>query len=693
MIFATISLVASFWSETPYKWLESVSIYFAVLFAAMVGSFCDYGKERQFLNLQGEIMREKITVLRGQYGTSQSVYVSDLVVGDIVLLQAGDRVPADCLLIEEMDMTVDEKAYYPDRHDAAVKQCGGDVEYNFNNPNPILLSGSLIMTGNGKAVVLAVGKRTLRETELTKDELKIGEENTPLMKKLGILAAIVGKWAYIVSAVAFVLFTIFWFCNILFADHSLVSNEALHGLLQNLQIAIALLIVCVPEGMPLAISIAVAFSTDNLKSEQLLIKNMEALEISGSLIDIMTGKTATLTTGDMRVGTLHIGNALQDTSNLELNHELKKIFENCIILNTEARMEMEDEQGKYQPCGSPVEVGLLKFLIDQEVAVQEALIDRERFYKLKTMIPFSSERKRMTVAYQIPGEDNTVRVVVKGAPEYIVPLCTKELDSSNEANEFEGDGAHGNNHLDAIVSENIAKLGQKPLTIAYRDFNQDEFQQLYIASNQFETEESRQVIESQLTLVATIGLIDNLRDGVEQAIESLYESGTNTRILSGDHKESALKIARQINIGVAAEGDEGCISGAELRAQLAELLEKKENKVEGGYTWEFKTKDAMKEFKNRIKNNTQVLYRATPSDKHMFVAAMKGSGSCCALTGEGINDALSLSEASVGFAMGQDGCSVAKDHADIIITDDNFASVVNAVRWGRNIFDNCRKFV
>lgn len=152
-------------------------------------------------------------------------------------------------------------------------------------------------------------------------------EETPLMKKLGVLGAIIGKWAYICSAGAFVLFTIFWFCNIMFgSEQKLVSNESLLALLHNLKIAVALLIVCVPEGLPLAISLAVAFSTDNLKQEFLLIKNTESLEISGTLIDIMTGKTATLTEGEMRVGSLYIGNSMQDTDNLELNHELNKTF-------------------------------------------------------------------------------------------------------------------------------------------------------------------------------------------------------------------------------------------------------------------------------------------------------------------------------------------------------------------------------
>ena len=599
-----------------------------------------------------------------------------------------------------MDMTVDEKKYYPNRESSprAPKQCSQDNGNNhLANPDPILLTGSLIMSGAGKAVVLSVGKNTLREVELTKDDLKIGEEKTPLMDKLETLGAIIGKWAYVVAALAFVLFTIFWYCNILFgtswdgSSQSLASNESLMGLLKNLIVSLTLLIVCVPEGMPLAISMAVAFCTDNLKKECLLIKNLESLEISGTLIDIMTGKTATLTEGEMRIGSLYIGNSMQDTDNLELNHELNKIFQQCLILNTDARMEMDDDEHVFVPHGSPVEVGLLKFLIDNEVAVQEELVNRERTYGLRLMIPFDSDRKRMTVAYQLPGEE-TVRLVMKGAPEYIIPLCSHELDSSNERNEFEGNGEHGNNHLDSVVSESIAKKGQKPVTFAYRDFSNDEFTQLYNNSNKFETEQSRQQIESQLTLVATIGLIDPLRDGVVESINKLYESRTNTRILSGDHKESALRTA--IDIGIAEENDEsGVMSGQELRGKLSELLVETRNGEEGGFTYEFRSKDAEKHFKNQIKNDVQVLYRATPSDKHMFVAAMKRSGSSCAVTGEGINDALSLSEASVGFAMGMDGCSVAKDHADIIITNDQFSSVVNAVRWGRNIFDNVRKFV
>jgi magnesium-transporting ATPase (P-type) len=162
----------------------------------------------------------------------------------------------------------------------------------------------------------------------------------------------------------------------------------------------------------------------------------------------------------MRVGSLYIGNAMQDTSNLELNHQLKKTFHNLIILNSEARMEMsDDDTPKFVPTGSPVEVGLLRFLVDDEVPVHEELVNRERNYVLKTMIPFSSQRKRMTVAYQLPETDGTVRVVVKGAPEYIVPLCTKELDQNDDPQDFEGDGDPGKNYLIANVADQIASLG------------------------------------------------------------------------------------------------------------------------------------------------------------------------------------------------------------------------------------------
>jgi len=303
-------------ADSGKKWLESVSIYFAVLFAAMIQTFCDWGKEKQFLRLQTEIMNEKVSVLRGQYGTTQTIYTKDLVVGDIVLLNQGDRVPADCLLIREMDMHVDQKSFYRDTpgSENVVKECSNqDIEKDKDeNPDPILLSDSIIMSGTGKALVLAVGKHTLKEKEIAdnikddKNALQIEKEETVFQYKLRILSEIVGNYAYMITVVALVLFGIVWLLFVMCSEYKLVEGPSITRAIDLASTAIALLIVCIPEGMPLVISMAMAFSVDILKGEHLLIKELAALETSGQLNEIITGKTATLTTGDMEVARIHM---------------------------------------------------------------------------------------------------------------------------------------------------------------------------------------------------------------------------------------------------------------------------------------------------------------------------------------------------------------------------------------------------
>jgi len=302
-------LIALFQTEQhPYKWVEGVSIFIAVLFAGLIQTFCDWGKEKQFLRLRQEIMAEKVTVLRGNNGTSQTIFVKDLVVGDVILLEQGDRVPADCVLIEEMDMKVDEKYYYPDveNSEMTAKQCSyQNVEQDIeHNPNPLLLQDSIVMSGSGKAVILAVGKHTLKEKEIeaahgSNNPLAIEKKLTPLQEKLEILAKLIGVWAYWIAMISVILFGIVWFIQCCVRGEKLISGWSFQRAIELASTAVALLIVCVPEGMPLVISMAMAFSVDQLKKEKLLIKNLDALETSGQVVDILTGKTATLTTGDM----------------------------------------------------------------------------------------------------------------------------------------------------------------------------------------------------------------------------------------------------------------------------------------------------------------------------------------------------------------------------------------------------------
>lgn len=311
LILGTASLIISLFQDVKYKWLESVSIYFAVVFAGLIQTLCDWGKEKQFLRLRQEIMNEKVSVLRGSYGTSQTIFVKDLVVGDVILLNQGDRCPADCLLIEEMDMKVDQKQFYPDMMNSEMteKQCSNnDVEMDISyNPDPILLQDSIVMTGTGKAVVLAVGEHTMKEREIkenlkdNKYALQIENVPTPFQKKLETLAGIVGTYAKVICMASLVVFAAVWLLFVMCSDYKLVDGASIQRAIDLGATVCALLAVCIPEGMPLVISMAMAFSVDKLKDDNLLIKNLDALETAGQVIDILTGKTATLTTGDMQV--------------------------------------------------------------------------------------------------------------------------------------------------------------------------------------------------------------------------------------------------------------------------------------------------------------------------------------------------------------------------------------------------------
>lgn len=453
--FASLAL-ALFSSAHGQKWskiLEAISIFFAVFFAGILQTLCDWGKEKQFLRLRSEIMNEKVHVLRGQSGTTQTILVEDLVVGDIVLLNEGDRVPADCLLIEEMDMFVDQKQFYPaDRNsEMTEKQCSNeDVDMDTNkNPDPILLQDSIVMRGSGKAVVLAVGSHTLKEREISenlKDDkyaLQIEKTLTPFQTKLETLAEIVGTYAKLICVAAAILFGVVWLLFVMCTGWGLVDSNSIEAGIDLACTVAALLAVCIPEGMPLVISMAMAFSVDSLKKENLLIKNLDALETSGQIIDIVTGKTATLTNGDLEVSRIHVIDQVQSAERLEFNEAIQRMLNQAIVLNCSAHMQMRqiDEVARYTPVGSPVEVGLLKFVSSQGKSVQDMLVERERNFQLQTWIPFSSDRRCMTVAFKIQEEGQEfVRVIMKGAPETVIPKCVGKMDSYCQVAHFDGSG-------------------------------------------------------------------------------------------------------------------------------------------------------------------------------------------------------------------------------------------------------------
>lgn len=374
---------------------------------------------------------------------------------------------------------------------------------------------------------------------------------------------------------------------------------------------------------------------------------------------------------------------------------------------------MNDETQTYEPQGSSVEAGMLKFLIHQEVPVVEMMRQRDKNAIRHTFIPFSPSRKIMTVAYQTNGPHSPVEVIVKGAPEVVIPLCTAQMDANNNPQRFNGDGIDGEDFLAGTITQfaqggvhydehapETTLTSVKPFVYAYKMMDISQFEALKEANN-FEDEQSRMSLESNLTFVAAFGLEDPIREESVPTIEELQRGNSNIRMLSGDHRETVAKVCSDLNIVDGNDAGQGLIimDGTEFRQLCSQFAYLTTNPDNGEPTYDFRGekgsseyKANMRAFKEQVKKRVSALCRASPEDKHMFVALLRKFSGACSMVADGINDARALQEANVGFGMGS-GCAVAKDSSDIIITDDNFRSIFNSIRWGRNIYDNCRKFI
>ena len=285
---ATFSLVISFFSNNPNSSAASYSIYMAVLFLLLVQTVCSVAKEKQFRNLYKQMQNQTVQVIRGPFGLQAEIPSRDLVVGDIILLNQGDSVPADCILIEEMDMFCDE-SFLLKANARTEKQCLTQANID-TNPDPLLFQGSLVLTGAGKAVVCAVGERTFRWSELKENEFELGDKPTPMQNKLEKYGDLLSKYAFYLSLFVLFVLTIYQMIELMASkNQTFVSKTTLFKTIENIQITIALLIVCVPEGLPLAISISIAFSLDKLIDRSLMIRELEGLEVSGQVLDVLTG--------------------------------------------------------------------------------------------------------------------------------------------------------------------------------------------------------------------------------------------------------------------------------------------------------------------------------------------------------------------------------------------------------------------
>jgi Ca2+ transporting ATPase len=469
-----------------------------------------------------------------------------------------------------------------------------------------------------------------------------------------------------------------------------VAATLFSKLTAQINLCVVLIVVSVPEGLPLTVGVSLAFSVKKMFADKILVRELDAPERMGAVEEICCGKTGTLTKGAMKVTQFQvearpIKNSRANTlMNCELSPETLERIHDSILYNTEARVEMDATT--YVPVGSGTEVALLRFLQDAGVPVH--LLIQRKLGRIRGTSPFSPETKRSVVALQSPSHPDKVVVYVKGAPEVVLGLSTHIVGAGGAVSVLSAE-----ERSEAL--ETVAVMAARPLRVlgfAYAEMDVDTWNSQYEnqgTATEKTLEDALASGQLGLTYLATFGLRDPLRDVVASAVSHARdEAHINVRLVSGDHLETAKAVAERAGILTPEEAalPYAFMHAEEFRATVGNLVMSQDE--DGKQTATVEDEMAFRE----VAENLRVLARATAADKHLLVAGLKSMARVVAATGEGINDVSALRRADVGLAMGS-GCSAAKEAASLVLTDDDFQASLRGIMWGRNIFHNVARFL
>ena len=666
-----ILIVASFISEAigiyqtietdQPEYVEGLGIFSAIIIVVLVTSINNYSKELQFRKLSEESQERNITVIRD--GKEKTISVFDLVVGDIAKIGAGDVMPVDAIVLWSMKLSVDESTVTGEP----------DQQKKDSSHSPFLLSGSQIADGAGRALVLTVGSKTFLGKNLESIK-EIEEDETPLQKKLNYIAELIGK---IGLSVALATFVICMVQKLIIASERWEFEETFNAVLDPFIIAVTIVVVAVPEGLPLAVTLSLAFSVNQMKKQNNLVRHLDASETMGQATNICSDKTGTLTQNVMSVKAMCIGKA---DGMLEVNEKSKICDEVLGYLglhfchNTNASFQSKPEGEVF--TGSRTEIALLK--LGKTWGWDYEKVRHQN--KIKIQIPFNSELKKMTTVVE---EGDQIYVFVKGASEVIVNMCHKHIKLTGHTHTLD---ENEKQEIYERVINSYAHRAYRTLGLAYKVLKKRDWQKFINEDGSYKTDE----LEKKLILLGVFGIQDPVRNGVPEAVRKCQHAGITVRMVTGDNKETAMAIAKECGILQTAykfeEGDDIVLTGKEFRTRVgAELVPNKTNPKD-------KVVQHLDEF-SKIVKKLRVLSRSSPLDKLILVTGLRQLNEVVAVTGDGSNDAPALKKSNVGFSMHLAGTQLAQEASDIILLDDNFASIVVAVLWGRNIYDCISKFI
>ena len=623
LVAAFVSLILAFIEK---NFMETIGIFVAVFLATTVGFYFERDAAKKF-NLLTALSEEQPVKVR-RNGKVMEIPRHDVVVGDIVLVEVGDEVPADGELIVCNDLQINESALTGEPVAEKSLEGGGDGAY----PRNVILRSTMVMNGRGEFVVTAVGDAT----EIGKVAKKSTEQTsveTPLHMQLDKLAKMISKVGSVVSVAAFFIFLI----------HDILTNPAWGGkdyfymaeiVLKYFMMAVTLIVMAVPEGLPMAITLSLALNMRRMLKSNNLVRKLHACETMGAVTVICTDKTGTLTQNKMQV------------SALELKQGDEALLDTAIALNSTAEL----NDGK--PIGNPTESALLLWL-DAQGKNYEKL--RKQVNVLK-QLPFSTERKMMATLAEVDGE---TYLFVKGAPEIVMKKCIIEDRMQRQTAEELDEWQH---------------KAMRTLAFAYKKIETS-----IMRTSRTSTAEVVALLDANgFQLQAIAAIADPIRPDVPAAVQECRHAGIEVKVVTGDTAATALEIGKQI--GVFEDEPENIGADGSLTSLDQQMIT--------GEQWEALSDEEAYERAKDIR----VMSRARPTDKQRLVAMLQKRGEVVAVTGDGTNDAPALHYAHVGLSLGS-GTSVAKEASDMTLLDDSFKSIANAVMWGRSLYRNLQRFL
>lgn len=608
LLASIISIAIGIMQNTKEEIIDGAVILAIVIMNAIFGVAQEYKAEKS-LNALKKLTEQEVFVFRD--GTLKKISSNELVIGDIISLEAGIILPADCRIIEGFDLKVDESSLTGESL-PVYKDCNfvANKDMPISDMKNMVFKGTSITCGKGKAVVVALGLST-EFGKIAKGVKENSKELTPLQKSIKDVAKVL---TFLVLVVAFVTFVI-----------EICISPA--NIMEAFLTAVAIAVAAIPESMPAVITIIMSMGIARLAKQKAVVKRMHAVETLGCCDVICSDKTGTITQNKMTVTTLYIDGSIQQ-KNFSKNSTFQKMLNFMLMCN-----DTNYSKGVY--VGDPTEVALSNFCLNEKLYKR----DVDSLYPRTRELAFDSGRKLMSVSCKNQSNET---MVTKGAVDYLIKKC-KYIFLNGQIIEL------NNKFIQQIEQANkqMSKNALRVIGFAYKELENAKFE------------------ENDLIFIGLVGMIDPPRKEIAHAVKKCKKAGMRAIMITGDHKDTALAIAKEIGL---AEDEKQVLCGIELDILTDEQLDKKIETI-------------------------NVFARVSPQNKVRIVEALKKKGHIVAMTGDGVNDAPSLKKASIGIGMGKTGTDVAKEVADIIVTDDNFATIVLAVEEGRKIYQNIQKTV